>query len=358
MRRTTRLADGRELLYFDERPRGEPPPDRRCLTAIPTGSELRRDPLRDEWVTVASHRQSRTHLPDSDSCPLCPSVDGRLTEVPASDYDVAVFENRFPTFAGSAPAETIDEAPPAIDARRPGAGRCEVVSFTPDHEASFRDLSTTRVRTVIEAWIDRTLALSAIDGVEQVFVFENCGTEIGVTITHPHGQIYGYPFLTPRTAAELRIAADHLSRTGRDLADDVLAFEIADGERIVRRTDHWTAYVPFGARWPTEVHVRPNRRVADLVELTTDERDELSDVYPDVLRRIEGVCGPEAPYIAAWQQAPVRTGRHLMALRLEVFSVRRAPGKLKYLAGSESAMGAFVNDVRPEDAAEALRRAW
>src|SRR5207237_4328042 len=111
------------------------------------------------------------------------------------------------------------------------------------------------------------------------------------------------------------------------------------------------------ARWPFEIHLRPNRRVADLAELTVEERVELSELYPDILRRVEAVAGADAPYIAAWHQAPVRTGRELLALRLEVFTTRRAPGKLKYLAGSESVMGAFMNDIRPEDAAAALRAA-
>ncbi len=310
--------------------------------------------MRDEWVAVASHRQTRTHLPSADSCPLCPSTALRATEIPAPDYDVVVFENRFPAFAGP----PIDEAViPGVGASRAGQGRCEVVCFTSEHDASFATLSSRRLRTVIEAWVDRTVDLGATDGVEQVFVFENCGTEIGVTLTHPHGQIYGYPFVTPRTTQELRALAAHRGATGRDLTADVLAAELADGRRIVRSTAHWTAFVPFAARWPLEIHVLPNRRAIDLPDLSDSERESLADVYADLLRRIENVAGPDAPYIASWHQAPTRVGRDLATLRLELFSVRRGDDKLKYLAGSESAMGVFVNDVRPEAVAQALRDA-
>ncbi len=353
-RTSTRLADGRELIYFDEEPREREDVDTRLLPPARTRSELRYDPMRDEWVAVASHRQTRTHLPAADSCPLCPSTVLRATEIPAPGYDVVVFENRFPAFAGPPVGEAIT---PGVGATSVGRGRCEVVCFTAEHEASFARLTPRRIRTVVEAWVDRTLVLGAMDGVEQVFVFENCGTEIGVTLTHPHGQIYGYPFVTPRTVQELRAVAAHRAATGRDLTADVLAAELADGSRIVRSTTHWTAFVPFAARWPLEIHVLPHRRAIDLPDLSDAERDDLCVVYPDLLRRIEKVAGPSAPYIASWHQAPTRVGRDLATLRLEVFSVRRGDDKLKYLAGSESAMGVFVNDVRPEDIAAALRDA-
>ena len=214
------------------------------------------------------------------------------------------------------------------------------------------------MRTVIEAWVDRTLTLSARPGVEQVFCFENRGQEIGVTLSHPHGQIYGYPFLTPRTGRMLDSARAYREGTSRNLFADVLETEQRSGERIVARGDLWTAFVPFAARWPLEVHLYPHRHLPDLPALSTAERAELSLIYLDVLRRMEAVFDDTLPYIAAWQQAPVRIDRDLARLHLQIFSIRRGPGRLKYLAGSESAMGAFVNDVSPERAARLLRDAY
>jgi UDPglucose--hexose-1-phosphate uridylyltransferase len=352
MKRTsTRLADGREIIYFDERDDAvRVLDDPRDLPPAETASEVRYDPLLDEWVAIASHRQTRTHLPPADECPLCPSTGGRQTEVPSPDYDVVVFENRFPSFA---PGPVV----PPTGGRGPGIGRCEVVCFTSDHSASFASLSPSRVRTVLEAWADRTVALGEVPGVEQVFCFENRGEEIGVTLAHPHGQIYGYPFVTPRTATMLDNARRHRQRTWRNLFADVLAAEVADGRRILHRGAHWTAFVPAAARWPFEVHLYPNRRVPDLPALSEDERAEFTDVYPDLLRRFDGVFDRPMPYIAAWHQAPVRADRDLAYLHLELFSIRRSPTKLKYLAGSESGMGVFVNDIPPERAAEMLREA-
>jgi UDPglucose--hexose-1-phosphate uridylyltransferase len=349
-RTVTRLADGRDLIYFDRQDgANRSAPDTRTLPPPPLSSELRRDRLLGEWVTIAAHRQDRTHLPPSDQCPLCPSVPGRPTEVPASDYEVVVFENRFPSYSGRPPAE--------MDGVTPGLGRCEVVCFSSDHDASFATLCPSQVRTVMEAWADRTAELSALPGVAQVFCFENRGAEIGVTLAHPHGQIYAYPFVTPRTERMLGVARAHRERTGRDLFADVLAAERAAELRIVASNDLWTAFVPEAARWPFEVHVFPHRKVPDLAALSAAERDAFGPLYVDVLNRLDRLFGVPMPYVSAWHQAPVSTDRDLAYLHLQLFSTRRAAGKLKYLAGSEAAMGAFVNDIYPEDAARRLRAA-
>lgn len=356
MKRTvTKLADGRELIYFDEDESAvHEEADRRELPDPPPASQLRYDPLVDEWVAVAAHRQTRTFLPPTELCPLCPSTEDRATEIPAHDYDVAVFENRFPSLS-----QRILDPPGAITPftpTRPGLGRCEVVCFTANHHTSFAALPPRRVRTVVEALADRTQALAGIPGVEQVFCFENRGVEIGVTLHHPHGQIYAYPFITPRTRAMLTAARRHAERTGgRNLYADVLAAERAAGERVVAANEYWTAYVPAAARWPFEVHLAPHRPVPDLPALDEAERSAFGPLYLDVLRRFDRLFDKPMPYISAWHQAPVRTDRELAHLHLQLFSIRRAAEKLKYLAGSESGMGVFINDIAPEQAATMLR---
>ncbi|MFI6323200.1 galactose-1-phosphate uridylyltransferase [Nonomuraea sp. NPDC050556] len=344
MKRTiTHLADGRELIYFDRRDDADRSAvDRRPLEGRPVASELRYDALTDEWVAIAGHRQTRTFLPPADECPLCPSNGERLSEIPSSSYDVVVFENRFPSFSTHLGTYRDDV--------QPGVGRCEVVCFTEDHNSSFSQLTDDQVGLVMEAWADRTAELSSIDGVEQVFCFENRGEEIGITLPHPHGQIYAYPYITPRTQQHLRAAASNPT-----VFADRLAAERASGERVVASNELWTAFVPFAARWPFEVHVYPHRQVPDLTALSDDERAAFAPLYTSVLRALDGLFDLKMPYVSAWHQAPVRQGRDLAYLHLELFTVRRAPGKLKYLAGSESAMGAFVNDVPPEQAAAMLK---
>ncbi|MBX9424746.1 galactose-1-phosphate uridylyltransferase [Streptomyces lateritius] len=337
----TTLADGRELIYYDaDESTVRDAVDPRPLTAVVSRSEIRYDVLTGDPVAIASHRQARTYHPPADACPLCPARDGRESEIPEESYEVAVFENRFPSLSG-------------------GVGRCEVVCFTDDHTASFADLSEERVALVLDAWTDRTSALATLPGVEQVYCFENRGAEIGVTLPHAHGQIYAFPYVSPRTAAMRRRLDEHRAETGRNLFDDVIERERVDAERIVLETEHWIAFVPYAAHWPYEVHLHPKRRVPDLLALDGAARTECAQVYLELLRRFDRIFGPDeppTPYIAAWHQAPFTDARREdFGLHLELFTVRRASGKLKYLAGTESGMGAFMNDVRPEDAARRLR---
>ncbi len=350
------LADGREILYYDHD--GAPERagvDTRPLGERPSGSELRYDPLLDVWVVVAAYRQDRTYFPDPADCPLCPSRPGHPSEIPATDYGVAVLENRFPSLRGEK-RSTVDLAEcssPLV--RRAGAGRCEVVCFSPDHDASLVDLDEGQVALAVDAWVDRTRRLGELPSVEQVFCFENRGAEIGVTLQHPHGQIYAYPFVTPRTERMLSSVGAYGRRTGRNLFDDVLAAERADGSRVVLESDTWTAFVPHAARWPYEVHLYPRRRVPDLVALDEGERAGLVTAYRDLLRRFDGLFGGRTPYMSGWHQAPVRRGREELALHLELFNSRRSADKMKFLASSESGMDAVTNDVLPEQAAARLR---
>jgi galactose-1-phosphate uridylyltransferase (family 1) len=228
------------------------------------------------------------------------------------------------------------------------------VCFTDDHDRVFAELGHDRARLVVDVWADRTETLSALEGIEYVFPFENHGEEIGVTLSHPHGQIYAYPYLPPRVEQIQSSIRRHREATGGDLFAEVVAAE-RSGPRVVTANEHWTAFVPAATRWPYEVQLFPTRRVPDIPSLTDEERDAFVDAYLDVLGRFARRMDTPMPYIASWNQAPVRAGREDWWLHLQVFSFRRAPGKLKYLAGSESGMGAFITDTNPEDVAEQLR---
>jgi len=353
------MADGRDLLYFDdaETPlKAERKPDTRELGPRPPVAQMRFDSLTGDWVSIASHRNARAFLPPKSECPLCPTSANNLSEVP-DDFDVVVFENKSPSFGPT--LLTLDEPDYTVVSDfklgtvRDSVGRCEVVVFSPEHTGSLGSMPVSRVRTVIEAWADRTSALQNLAGVRQVFPFENRGQEIGVTLHHPHGQIYAYPYVTPRTKKLL----DAIAAYGPNLFKDTLAFE-SDSERALISGDHFTAYVPFAARWPLEIHLLPHRHVQHLGQLTEDERDELAVIYRSLLGALDRIYDTPTPYISAWHQAPLVAGGENVRLQLQITSPRRAADKLKYLAGSESAMGAFISDVTPEGAAAQIRKAF
>src|SRR5215472_16663048 len=388
-----RLADGREIIYFDESPGLDRAEflDGRAVSATATsaagrddrpdnaghdpagrGTELRWDPLLGEWVIFATRRRDRPVLPPTELCPLCPSRPGRHTEIPAPDYDVAVFENAFPVLRGAAAGTTHHALQPdSLSAWSPvsggplpvaesaGHGRCEVVCFTAEHGASFASLPVRRIRTVLEASADRTRALGTLPGMRHVYCFENRGEEVGVTLHHPHGQVYAFPFVPPRTSRLLARVRSHRARSGRNLFDDLVTSELCDGRRVVASNEHWLAFVPRAAHWPYELMLFPLTRVPDLPALPAPVRATFGDIYHDVLRRLDLLFGSPMPYIAAWQQAPLRgrAARAEFALHLQVLPVARAPGEVKFLAGTESAAGVWSNDLLPEAAAATLRAA-
>lgn len=349
----TQLADGRTLIYFDVdgSPARTPSADPRDLPPRPATPTLRQDPLTGDWITVATARHNRVHLPSADQDPLAPQSPTNPSEIP-DDYQVAVFENRSPSFGpefGSTGLSADELTTIGLERTATSIGRCEVVSFSPAHEGSFATQTRERARTIVDAWAHRTDALQAIEGIQQVFVFENRGVDVGVTLHHPHGQIYSYPYVTPRTQ---RLLAS-IEQYGPSLQADILERELA-GPRVIAETEHWAAFVPFAARWPVELHVMPKRHVPHLGALDEAERDELAGLSLRLLRGLDAVYPTPMPYIAGWHQAPV-SHQDVVRLTWQITSPRRAADKLKYLAGSEAAMGAWVADFTPETGAERLR---
>ncbi|RSX55556.1 galactose-1-phosphate uridylyltransferase [Bifidobacterium dolichotidis] len=379
----TKLADGREFFYIDDNPlyvsgqKTRELKDPRQLayrfsdqiapdgTQVPyPAPEMRQDPLTGDWIPMATARMNRPITagpgatakgnPLAARKPGDPYQDG---EVPDTDYDVVVFENRFPSMVqvpgASNELHYVDGC--KLWPVKPAAGRCEVICFDPNEKGLPADLSVERLRTVVEAWAFRTAEISKIDGIEQVFPFENHGAEIGVTLAHPHGQIYAYPFVPPRMRAELEHTQAYWERTRGNLLRDIMNAEIEAAERIVMRNSSWVAYVPAAARWPLEVHVAPVRDVLTLDELNDQERWDLAQMYSTLLKRGNKFFdkgdgkGMDLPYIAAWHQAPVHDERREhYRLNLQFFSFRRAANKIKYLAGSESGMAAWISDTTPE----------
>jgi len=338
--------------------------------------ELRFNRLRDEWVAYSTVRNDRTFLPSGDSCPLCPSGPGGKSEVPLDDYEVVVFENRFPAL-GPDP----DEHGRPV---RPPTSGCEVVVYTPDHHATLADLPLERVRLLVDVWADRYLALGSRPEVAYVYEFENKGEIIGVTLHHPHGQIYALPFVPPVPATELAQAERYRHATGNCLHCDLLAAECG-GPRLVFEAGGMAAFVPEAARWPYEVHLYPLQHRASLATLDHGEREAFAAALLRVARAYDRHFGFSTPYVMAIHQAPVSSGGPAAAmgsarsgsgrgtvppeppgdssewpdahLHVEFYPPHRRPDRLKYLAGVELGAGTFVNDTAPEQTAADLREA-
>ncbi len=338
-------------------------------------SERRYDPTADEWVTFATHRQDRTYQPPADRCPLCPTIDpARPTEIARPAFEIAVFDNRFPSLTPDPPAPDL----PATDLIpvEPASGRCEVVVYSDRHDTTLAEVGAARIRLLVDVWGDRFETLGAEPEIRYVMPFENKGEIIGVTLSHPHGQIYGYSDIPPRPLRELRAAHDYRARTGRCVECDVLAEQLADPARVVAQRGDVVAFVPPWARFPYEVHVVPRRHCPGLAEVNDRERDDLAELLAALLAGYDRLFGFSLPYVMGIHAVPTCSPAELAGrvrqtggletlsswepvshLHWEFAPVHRSADKIKYVAGSELMGGAYLTDVAPEAAAERLRRA-
>jgi UDPglucose--hexose-1-phosphate uridylyltransferase len=319
-------------------------------------SELRWHPLLGEWVATATQRQERTFLPPADFCPLCPTKPGGFpTEVPAEDYDIVVFENRFPSLQSDPPEPAV--AATGLYPVRPARGVCEVVVYTPRHDATLAGEPVEQIHKLVRVWADRFRQLGALDFVKYVFVFENKGEAIGVTLHHPHGQIYAFPFVPPRVERELEQSRAHHSETGRCLVCDILAEERRDGRRVVAGNESFVAYIPFFARYPYEVHVASARHLQALTDMTAAELRDLAAVLKAILVAYDRLFDLSFPYMMVLHQRPCDGAAYdFYHFHVEFYPPLRTAAKLKFLAGVESGAGMFINDTLAEEKAAELRR--
>lgn len=426
----TKLSDGRDFFYIDDNPEYVSGHKTRELidprklayrftshvdsegNEVPSEvPQMRQDPLTGDWIPMSrlwakrpaeildadSNNQGSADGSADDSVrgsaqsridpfagrkPQCEYQDG---EIPDEDYDVVVFENRYPAMAQVAgvPNTTIYVDGNPLWKQAPAAGRCEVICFSSNENMLPANLSVLRMRTIVEAWAFRTAEISQIEGIEQIYPFENHGSQIGVTLHHPHGQIYAYPFIAPRLEQELRHTEAYFERTGSNLLKDLMNSEIEAKKRVIMHNHSWVAYVPAAARWPLEVHVAPVRDVLTLDQLDDQERWDLAQIYITLLKRANKFFGlsssnagdssaksfassaafdlssgasdanssefVDLPYVAAWHQAPVHDSRRShYRLNLQFFSFMRDANKIKYLAGSEAGMASWISDTTPE----------
>jgi len=345
--------DGRTLDLYSRRPIPDgleaPSPEK---TRILPDPHMRWHPLRAEWVAYAGYRQNRTFLPPPEYNPLAPTRDpAHPTELPAGDYDAAVFENLFPTFAMSAA-----DGPSLIVDTKPACGVCEVVVFTQDSGQSLGGLPLDHVELIVDVWADRYRELGQIPDVQYVMPFENRGVEVGVTLHHPHGQIYAYPFVPPVPARELAAQLEYFTTHARGLLENLIEKEIEDGRRMLYSTDRAVAFMPVCARYSYEVWVAPRRAAPSVADLDAAERREFARALKTVLMKFDRLWDRPFPYVMVFHQAPTDGQRHPEAhLHVEFYPAYRMRGRLKYLAGSELGAGVFTADTLPEEKAAELR---
>lgn len=352
-RKDFKKPDGRALHLYSRKPIAEnivatnPPHE-----PVKANPHLRWHPLRGEWVAYASHRQDRTFLPPKEYSPLMVTKSAEFpTELPAGEYDVAVFDNLFPSLNLESTM-----SPESIVATQPATGHCEVVVFTQDPDASLAGLSLDAIHLVLKVLADRTREIGAIPEIKYVLAFENRGVEVGVTLHHPHGQIYSYSFVPPVQQRMHDMQEKYYVANGKSLLGQMITDELEDTRRVITTSGTATAFIPVCARYPYETWVTPVRQAAYLYELSDAELLDLARALKTVLMKYDKMWNRPFPYLMTLFQAPTDGKPHPEShVHFEIFPPYRTKDKLKYLAGTEIGAGLFINDSLPEEKAAELR---
>jgi UDPglucose--hexose-1-phosphate uridylyltransferase len=352
-KQTLSKPDGRSLILYSRKSfkfnGGVPVPKGPAINPNP---HFRWHPLYGEWVSYATYRQDRTFLPSAEYNPLAPTKDWENpTELPAGNYDVAVFENRFPAFAKEA-----NNQPEVPITTLPARGVCEVVVYTQQPDTSLGQLPLWHLELLLEVWTDRYIELGKNEEIQYVMPFENRGVEVGVTLNHPHGQIYAFPFVPPLPARELEQQLIYWKKNQRSLLQDMITTEQKDGIRVIFEGDHVIAFLPVCARYSYEVWIAPIAKRASLAELNPNECKEFARALKTVLMKFDALWNRPFPYVMVFHQAPTDKVEHPEAhFHIEFYPPYRMPNRLKYLAGTELGSGMFASDSLPEEKAAELR---
>lgn len=315
-------------------------------------AELRWHPLIKDWVMIASHRQNRPQMPKN-WCPFCPGS-GKVPD----DFDVYKYDNDFPALSMDPPVP--DDIATELYKTREAYGKCEVILYSPKHTITLPELPVSHVKKLVDLWTERFVELSKDEKIKYIFIFENRGEVVGVTMPHPHGQIYGYPFIPKKLELELEACKEHYEEKKSCLVCDMLKDEINAGERLIFENDDFIVFLPFFTEYPYGVYIASKKHKQNLTQFSESEKLNLAKTIRDTAGTLDALFDTEFPYMMCMHQEPVNCGdfKDYYHFHIEFFPPMRSADKQKFNASSETGAWAHANPTKPEEKAVELREAY
>ncbi len=316
--------------------------------------ELRWNPLLRTYTMVAANRQNRPHMP-ANWCPFCPGS-GKVPD----DFDVLMYPNDFPV---------LSQNPTPVDPLTSNAyhtteayGKCEVILYSPKHHAKLYELSLEHVTKLVLLWKERFEFLQQDAKIKYIFPFENRGAEVGVTMPHPHGQLYAYNFVPLKLRTELDSCKAYYAENGKNLWEVMLAEEKADGRRIILENEHFTAFLPHFTDYPFGVFIVSNQQLGTFADFDAATAQSLAQVLIQLTGGFDLIYDRPFPYMMCIHQQPINTEEYAdcaayFRFHIEFYPPLRAKNKIKWYASSEMGAWAAANVVAVEDSAKILREA-
>lgn len=316
--------------------------------------ELRWNPLLDTWTMVAANRQKRPDMPKN-WCPFCPSEGN--DKVPAN-FDVLLYPNDYPVLSRN--PEAVGERESVLYSSTEAYGQCDVVLYSPEHNAVLSDLSQAHVEKLVKLWKTRHEELAKDEQIKCIFPFENRGAEVGVTMPHPHGQIYSYSFVPLKIETELANCEAYYMKEEKNLFQVMNETEIEDGRRIVTENDSFVAYIPHFTDYPFGVFVVAKENLQTFEDFTAKNISDLAAMLKLLNKTFDAIYDKLFPYMMCIHQAPINClewddCEDYYRFHIEFYPPLRAENSIKHMASSESGGWAATNTVLVEDAAKIMR---
>lgn len=309
--------------------------------------ELRWNPVLKWWIMISTERQERPLLPN-DYCPFCPDS----TKVPP-DYDVFSYQNDWPILMPDPPGVSTSSSFYKV---AKSYGKCEVVLYSPDHNASLGELPLKQIEKLVDLWTERYIELGKEDFINYVFIFENRGEEVGVTIVHPHGQIYGFPFIPKKIEVELESCKEYFEREKKCLHCQILEEELRLKDRIVDENESFVTFVPFFADYPYQVFIVSREHKLSLVDFNKKEKRDLSLSLRRIVQTYDKLFDRVFPYMMCFHQKPTDGKDYsYYHFHIEFYPPLRNRHTQKFNASSETGSWTHGNPTSPEEKAEELR---
>lgn len=315
-------------------------------------AELRWHPLIKDWVMVVSHRQNRPQMPKG-WCPFCPGS-GRVPE----HYDVLKYDNDFPALSQTPPVP--DDVAVGMYKTREAYGKCEVILYSPDHNTTLPELPVDHIKKLVDLWTNRFIELKKDEKIKYIFIFENRGELVGVTMPHPHGQIYGYSYIPKKLQLELDACREYYETEKSCLICDILKTEMQVKQRVIFENESYVVFLPFFTEYPYGIYIVSKRHMQNLEQFSEEEKADLARTLKEAAGTLDALFGFEFPYMMCMHQDPVNSGdfNDYYHFHIEFFPPMRAADKQKFNASSETGAWAHANPTKPEEKAEELRQAY
>jgi UDPglucose--hexose-1-phosphate uridylyltransferase len=313
-------------------------------------SELRYNPFLKDWVMVAANRQNRPDMP-SDYCPFCPGS-GKVPEY----YDVYAYDNDFPVIVQQWSAKA-DEG--EFFKKRGTYGKCEVLLYHSSHHAVLPELPAEHIRKLVDLWCCRNEELSKDTNIQYIYIFENRGKEAGVTMPHPHGQLYAFGWIPKVIQTELDSSREYFNENGRCLMCDLIANEKKEQSRMVYENESMAVFVPFFTVWPYGTYIAAKSHAGNLMDLDEQQKNDLADALRCITGAYDTLFDSTFPYMMGIHQTPCNTvdASGYYHFHIEFYPPLRARDKQYLRASCETGAGAYCNVTLPEETSSELRQA-